>query len=153
MTLSPLSFHKRYRSSYEAPSSSASPASSLTLPIRKRYRGTSELILDTKTEGDESEAKGTDLESEESKDEGPGSRRYRAARRRTLEFAEGTVPSTFKVGQSSRFVAGQQRADETPMPRLPNRPTWVNPKDDTVYLDIEFDPPTHAPVQTPASPE
>ncbi|GJR28599.1 hypothetical protein Tco_1104831 [Tanacetum coccineum] len=37
MALSPPSFHKRYRSSYETPSSSASPASSPTLPIRKRY--------------------------------------------------------------------------------------------------------------------
>ncbi|GJS04614.1 hypothetical protein Tco_0321122 [Tanacetum coccineum] len=180
MTLSPLSFRKRYRSSYEASSSSASPASSLTLPIWKRYRGTSELILDTKTKGDESEAKGTDLESEESEDEGPssGSKEaasenqqqqatpvediaadeplglgYRAARRCALEFAEGPVPSTFEVRHSSRFVADQQRADETPMPRLPTRPTWVNPKDDIVYLDIEFDPPAHAPVQTPASPE
>ncbi|GJR00367.1 hypothetical protein Tco_0523351 [Tanacetum coccineum] len=32
--LSPSSFHKRYRSSYKT----SSPSSSLTLPIRKRYR-------------------------------------------------------------------------------------------------------------------
>ncbi|GKD85419.1 hypothetical protein Tco_1356573, partial [Tanacetum coccineum] len=37
----------RYKSSYETPSPSASLASSPTLPIRKRYRGTSEPILDT----------------------------------------------------------------------------------------------------------
>ncbi|GKA91384.1 hypothetical protein Tco_0813254 [Tanacetum coccineum] len=47
--LSPSSFRKRYRSSYETPSSS----SSLTLPVWKRYRGTSELILDTNSKGDE----------------------------------------------------------------------------------------------------
>ncbi|GKF50586.1 hypothetical protein Tco_0147053, partial [Tanacetum coccineum] len=47
--LSPSSFRKRYRSSDETSSSS----SSLTLPVRKRYRGTSELILDTDSEGDE----------------------------------------------------------------------------------------------------
>ncbi|GKB76177.1 hypothetical protein Tco_0943072 [Tanacetum coccineum] len=46
--LSPSSFHKRYRSSYETLSSS-----SPTLLVRKRYRGTSELILDTDSEGDE----------------------------------------------------------------------------------------------------
>ncbi|GKA52952.1 hypothetical protein Tco_0746267, partial [Tanacetum coccineum] len=46
--LSPSSFRKRYRSSYET-SSSSSP----TLPERKRYRGTSELILDTDSEGHE----------------------------------------------------------------------------------------------------
>ncbi|GJV71698.1 hypothetical protein Tco_1491693 [Tanacetum coccineum] len=34
--LSPSSFRKRYRSSYEMPSPSSSP----TLPIRKRYQGT-----------------------------------------------------------------------------------------------------------------
>ncbi|GKE72839.1 hypothetical protein Tco_1534880 [Tanacetum coccineum] len=49
--LSPSSFHKRYRSSYETSSSSSS--SSLTLLVWKRYRGTSELILDTNREGDE----------------------------------------------------------------------------------------------------
>ncbi|GJX26463.1 hypothetical protein Tco_0232759 [Tanacetum coccineum] len=62
MTLSPPSFCKRYKSSYETPSSSSS---SPTLPLWKRYRGTSELIADTETESDESEDEGTDLESEE----------------------------------------------------------------------------------------
>ncbi|GJS71444.1 hypothetical protein Tco_0704285 [Tanacetum coccineum] len=38
-----------YRSSYEIPSPSSSP----TLLVRKRYRGTSKLILDTNSEGDE----------------------------------------------------------------------------------------------------
>ncbi|GKC13928.1 hypothetical protein Tco_1010710, partial [Tanacetum coccineum] len=51
MALSDSPFRKRYRSSYETPSPSPSPSS--TLPVRKRYRGTSELILDTDSEGDE----------------------------------------------------------------------------------------------------
>ncbi|GJW83205.1 hypothetical protein Tco_0156350 [Tanacetum coccineum] len=39
------------------------------------------------------------------------------------------------------------------MPRLPSRPTWVDLKDGTIYIDIEFNaPPVRAPVQTPASP-
>ncbi|GKA68610.1 hypothetical protein Tco_0768527 [Tanacetum coccineum] len=72
MTLSPLSFCKRYISSYKTPSSSASPVSSLTLPIQKRYQGNSEPILDTKTEGDELEAKGNGLESDELEEKGLG---------------------------------------------------------------------------------
>ncbi|GKE27355.1 hypothetical protein Tco_1442739, partial [Tanacetum coccineum] len=43
------------------------------------YRGTSEPILDTKTEGDESEDEGPNLESEESEDEGPDSESEEAA--------------------------------------------------------------------------
>ncbi|GKE79390.1 hypothetical protein Tco_1545510 [Tanacetum coccineum] len=49
MDLSDSPFRKRYRSSYETPS----PSPSLTLLVQKRYRGTSELILDTDSEGDE----------------------------------------------------------------------------------------------------
>ncbi|GJV34607.1 hypothetical protein Tco_1395007 [Tanacetum coccineum] len=50
--LSPSSFRKRYVPSYETPSSSLS---SLTLPKWKRYRGTSELILDTEDESSDSD--------------------------------------------------------------------------------------------------
>ncbi|GKB62737.1 hypothetical protein Tco_0918923, partial [Tanacetum coccineum] len=49
MALSDSAFFKRYRSSYETPSSSSSSA----FRVRKRYRGTSELILDTESEEDE----------------------------------------------------------------------------------------------------
>nr|GEY45461.1 reverse transcriptase domain-containing protein [Tanacetum cinerariifolium] len=57
------SFRKRFRSSYDS-----SP--SLTLPVQKRYRGTSELILGTDSEEiDESLDSGS--ESEDAKDEGP----------------------------------------------------------------------------------
>ncbi|GJS28109.1 hypothetical protein Tco_0488729, partial [Tanacetum coccineum] len=76
MALSDLTFRKRYRSSYESPSSS-----SLALPVRKRYQGTSELILDTDSKGDElgdkdikeDESLDTDYEGERSDDEGHGS--------------------------------------------------------------------------------
>ncbi|GKD65756.1 hypothetical protein Tco_1307864 [Tanacetum coccineum] len=151
MTISPSSFCKRYGSSYETPSSSASPASSLTLPIRKRYRGTSEPILDIETKDVESEAEGASSRSEELKEEGldlkeeeaaseqqqavpvedtaadePLRLRYKAARLRALELVEDPAPSTFEV----------------------------DPEDGTVYIDIEFDaPPVRAPVQTPTSPE
>ncbi|GJV55103.1 hypothetical protein Tco_1456108 [Tanacetum coccineum] len=93
MALSPSLFSKRYRSSYETPSSSASPASSLTLPIRKRYR----------------EDEGPDSESKEAASKGQQQRAvpventatdeplglgYRAARPRVLELAEGPTPMT-----------------------------------------------------------
>ncbi|GJY77543.1 hypothetical protein Tco_0483344 [Tanacetum coccineum] len=80
MALSDLAFRKRYRSSYESPSSS----SSLALLVSKRYRGTSELILDTDSKGDElgdedieddkeDESLDADDEGERSNDEGHGS--------------------------------------------------------------------------------
>ncbi|GKA31726.1 hypothetical protein Tco_0718031 [Tanacetum coccineum] len=59
MALSDSAFCKRYRSSYETPSPS------LTLPVRKRYRGTSELILDTDSEGDELGHEDTDEDEED----------------------------------------------------------------------------------------
>ncbi|GJZ89426.1 hypothetical protein Tco_0661208, partial [Tanacetum coccineum] len=77
---------------------------------------------------------------------------YRAARRRALELAEGTVPSTYEVGHSSRSVPVQPVADETPTPRLPVGTTWEDPEDDIVYVDIEGDMPlVRALVQTPVS--
>nr|GEV93762.1 retrotransposon protein [Tanacetum cinerariifolium] len=66
----------RYRSSYETPSPSSSP----TLPVRKSYQGTSELIADTEddsldlnTKREGSEDKGPSLEDEGhgSEDNGP----------------------------------------------------------------------------------
>ncbi|GJZ54218.1 hypothetical protein Tco_0609103 [Tanacetum coccineum] len=180
MALSPSSFCKRYRSSYETSSSSASPAPSLILPIRKRYWGTFEPILGTKTEDDKSEAKGADSGSEESEDAGPDSEGedaapkgqqqqaapvevitayrplglgYVAAKHRALEIAEEIAPSTFEIGQSSRSTPDQQVVDETLTPRIPARSTWINAEDGTICLDIEIDPLSRAPFQTPTSPE
>nr|GEU80671.1 hypothetical protein [Tanacetum cinerariifolium] len=69
--LSLSSFLKRYRSSYETPS----PSSSLTLPIQKRYQGTSELVEDTKDEilNSNTKREGSEDEGPGSEDEGPGS--------------------------------------------------------------------------------
>ncbi|GKE89064.1 hypothetical protein Tco_1566539, partial [Tanacetum coccineum] len=118
--LSPSSFCKRYRSSYETPS----PLSSPNLPIRKRYWGTTELVEDTKEESSDS-----DDERDRSKDEGPGLEEgveeaasegqqqavsdediavdeplgigYGALRRRELVVREGEMPNTFEAGQGS----------------------------------------------------
>nr|GEY88224.1 hypothetical protein [Tanacetum cinerariifolium] len=59
-TLSPSLFRKRYRSSYETPS----PSSSLTLPIRKRYQGTSKHVEDNKDESLDSYTKREEEEEE-----------------------------------------------------------------------------------------
>ncbi|GKE50145.1 hypothetical protein Tco_1481403 [Tanacetum coccineum] len=69
-SMSDVAFHKRFRSSYE---SSLSP--SPTLLVRKRYRGTSKLILGTDSEGDklgdEEVSLDSDSGSEDAEDEGP----------------------------------------------------------------------------------
>ncbi|GJZ01337.1 hypothetical protein Tco_0519298 [Tanacetum coccineum] len=69
-SMSEVAFHKRFRSSYEG-----SPSPSPTLPVWKRYRGTSELILGTDSEGDELGDEEVSLDSdsgnEDVEDEGP----------------------------------------------------------------------------------
>nr|GEU54360.1 hypothetical protein [Tanacetum cinerariifolium] len=166
VALSPSLFHKRYRSSYET----LSPSSSLTLPIRKRYQGTSKLIEDTKDESldSDTEREGLKEEGHSLEDEGPGSEEveeaapedqqqavpvvdttmnkllglgYRALRHHDLELREGSVPSTFEIGQSFRSMSEQQGVEETPTPRPLVRATWVNPVYGTVYTDILIDVP------------
>ncbi|GKC84543.1 hypothetical protein Tco_1140260 [Tanacetum coccineum] len=114
--LSPSSFCKRYRSSYETPS----PSLSLILPIRKRYRGTSQLVKDTEDESSDS-----DTEKEGSEDEGPSSDEEEAA---PEVVEEGEMPSTFEVGQSSRSVPeheGAERISAFRQPTLtPPSPEW-----------------------------
>nr|GEY30309.1 copia protein [Tanacetum cinerariifolium] len=156
ITLSHSSFHKRYRSSYVTPSSLASPAPSPTLPIRKRYRSTSELVEDTKTEGEEVAHEGQQRQATLVKvTTADRSLRlgYTATRHRALELAEEISPSTFEIGQSSRSMPDQQVANETPTPRKPARTTWIDPQNGLVYLDIKVDPLSCALVQTSASPE
>ncbi|GJS27614.1 hypothetical protein Tco_0488234 [Tanacetum coccineum] len=191
--LSPSSFRKRYRSSYKTPS----PSSSLTLLVQKRYRGTSELILDTDSKGDElgeedtkedessdaddeRESQGLDDEGQGLEDEGPSIEKeeeaapkgqqqavsvantaaseplglgYGAARRRALESTEEIAPSTYEVGQSSRFVPDQEGLKRISAFRQPTLVTYVDPKDGRVYTDIPTYVPLAAPVQTPPSPE
>ncbi|GJW30944.1 hypothetical protein Tco_0047819 [Tanacetum coccineum] len=157
--LSPSSFRKRYRSSYKT-SSSSSP----TLPVRKRYRGTSELILDTDSKGDElgeedtKEDESSDAdESDEGQgleDEGPGMEEeeeaapegqqqavpivdttmseplglgYGAAKRCALKSIEEIIPSTYEVGQSSRYVLEQEGVERISAFRQPTLVTWAPP--------------------------
>ncbi|GJY92822.1 hypothetical protein Tco_0508604 [Tanacetum coccineum] len=136
-TLTPtrVSFHCRtthmasYRSSYETPSPSSSP----TLPVRKIYKGTSELILDTDSEEDElgeedtEEDDSSDADDERQAVSEPLGLGYGAAKRRALESTEEISPSTHEVGRA------------------------LDPKDGRVYTDILTYIPLVAPVQTPPS--
>nr|GEU88759.1 hypothetical protein [Tanacetum cinerariifolium] len=152
--LFPYSFRKRYRSSYETPS----PSSSLTLPIRKRYRGTSELLKDTEDKSSDSDAEREGLNDEGYglKDECLGSDeegRRLALRRHELALGEGSVPSTFEVRQSFRSVPKHEGAERISAFRQPTLVTWVDHEDGRVYTDILTYVPPDAPVQTPPSPE
>ncbi|GJX53837.1 hypothetical protein Tco_0282206 [Tanacetum coccineum] len=147
MTLSPLSFRKRYGSSYETPSTSASPASSSTLPSRKRYRGTSKLIEDTEVEDTESETK-----REESEDEGPDSESKEAASKDQQQQAVSVEDTAVDEPLGLGYEAARRRDLELAGGSTHN--TYEDPMDGTVYTDIEcVIPPVCAPVQTPASPE
>ncbi|GJZ89864.1 hypothetical protein Tco_0661791, partial [Tanacetum coccineum] len=147
--LSPSSFCKRYRSSYETPL----PSSSLTLPIRKRYRGTSELLedtedkslyLDTKREGSEDEGYG-------SKEEGPSSEEEEEAapegQQQAVSAKDTVVDEPLGLGYGAlrchELVVGEGE--------MPN--TFEIPEDGMVYTDILTYVPPVAPVQTPPSPE
>ncbi|GJT44681.1 hypothetical protein Tco_0953396 [Tanacetum coccineum] len=153
--LSPSSFRKRYRSSYETSSSS------LTLPGLKRYRGTSELILDTDSERDELAEEDTkEDESDESQGlEGEGlgleeeEEAALEARRRALESIEEIAPSTYEVGQSSRSVPELEGVERISAFRQPTLVTWVDPEDNRVYANVPAYAPPVAPVQAPPSPE
>nr|GEW87483.1 hypothetical protein [Tanacetum cinerariifolium] len=127
MTISPSSFRKRYRSSYETPSSS-SLASSSTLPVQKRYRGDE----DPDSEGEEAAPKG----------------QQRQAALVEVTTADRPLGLGYGVARCHQHVA-----DETLTPKIPAHTTWIDPEDGIVYLDIEIDPLSRAPVHTLASPE
>nr|GEY39374.1 hypothetical protein [Tanacetum cinerariifolium] len=126
--LSPSLFCKRYRSSYEISSSSSSP---LTLPIRKRYQGTSKLVEDTK---DESSDYDTDREGSEGEirgleDEGPGSEEEEAApegQQQAVSAKDTTVDEPLGLGYGAlrchELVVG-----EGEMPISPSSPTVPSP--------------------------
>ncbi|GJS01803.1 hypothetical protein Tco_0318311 [Tanacetum coccineum] len=139
MALSPSSSCKRYISSYETPSSSASPLSSLTLPIWKSSKSEESVDKGTCLENKEaaSEVQQQQIVSvEDTVEDAPLGLGYRMARRRALELAEDIIHSTYEVGQSSRFVPVQQTAGESTTSRLPIHTTWEDPMDGMVYTQL-----------------
>nr|GEU49205.1 hypothetical protein [Tanacetum cinerariifolium] len=99
-----LVFHKRFRSSYN---SSPSP----TFPVRKRYRGTSELILDTNSEEAKEVEEGSDLDSKskDSEDEGPTTEEEDPAIRDDGLTAGNEGPS---IGVESLGLGGDEAVSE-----------------------------------------
>ncbi|GKE72834.1 hypothetical protein Tco_1534875 [Tanacetum coccineum] len=154
-SMSDVAFHKRFRSSYEG-----SPSPSPTLPVRKRYRGTSELILDTDSEGDElgdeEVSLDSDSRSEDVEDEGP------TAGDEDLEEEDEAVPEGQQqaapvvettVGEPLGLGYGALRRRELADEEDQRYSTFeVDPKDGMVYIDVPTYPPSTPPVQTPPSP-
>ncbi|GKC02511.1 hypothetical protein Tco_0994121 [Tanacetum coccineum] len=133
LALSDLAFHKRYRSSYEKPSPSP------PLPVWERYRGTSELILNTDSEwdklGDEDTNKDESLDADAERD-GLNDEDHRLDDEGLgLEGSEEVV-----------VPEGQQRAAQVAN-------TIVDPEDGRIYTNIPAYAPLVPPVQTSPSPE
>ncbi|GJR74692.1 hypothetical protein Tco_0087057 [Tanacetum coccineum] len=131
-----------------SPGLSASVTETMTL---------SDLAFHTKTEDDKSEADGVGSGSEESGDKSfdleeeeeeatpegqqqtvpvedtavdePFGLGYEALRRHELALGEGSVPSTFEIGQSSRSVLKHEEAERVSAFRQPTLVTWVDPED------------------------
>nr|GEV31812.1 retrovirus-related Pol polyprotein from transposon TNT 1-94 [Tanacetum cinerariifolium] len=139
-----LAFRKRFRSSYD---SSPSPP----LPVRKRYRGTSELIIDTDSEEDEKVGESSDSDSvtEDAKDEGPAVEDEDPA-----AGDEGLAAGTrAPVGQGSGSAPEPERLERVSTSRQPTLTMWTDPEDNMVYIDVPAYPPPASPAQTPPSPE
>nr|GEW39720.1 hypothetical protein [Tanacetum cinerariifolium] len=160
----------RYRSSYETSSSSSS-----TLPVRKRYRGTFELVLDTDSDGDElgeedteedeslnadderegqglnDEGQGLDDEGQGSEDEGPSIEEEEEAAPEGQHQAVLVVDTVMR--QSSRSVPEQERVERVSAYRQSTLVTWVDHEDVMIYTDIPTYVPLATPVQIPPSPE
>ncbi|GJZ90635.1 hypothetical protein Tco_0662562 [Tanacetum coccineum] len=160
-SMSDVAFHKRFRSSYEG-----LPSPSPTLPVRKRYRGASELILGTDSEGDELGDEEVSLDSdsgsEDTEDEGLAVRDEDPERDGLgLEEEDEAVPeaeedqryNTFEVGQGSGSAPEPERSERVSAFRQPALTTWIDSKDGTVYINVPTYPPSAPPVQTPPSPE
>ncbi|GJW16752.1 hypothetical protein Tco_0024188 [Tanacetum coccineum] len=127
VAISDVAFRKRFRSPYES-----SPSPSPTLPVRKRYRGMSELVLSTDSEANElgnkddsldsdSGSEGVEDEGPAAGDEDPGMRDegFGLGEDEALAAEEDQRYSTFEVGQDS--------------------------KDGTIYIDVPTYPPPAPP--------
>ncbi|GJR76178.1 hypothetical protein Tco_0088543 [Tanacetum coccineum] len=121
-----------------------SPSSSPTLPVRKRYRGTSKLILDTNSEEDEL----GDEDTEEDKSSNADGEREPCMEEEEEEVTpEGQQQAILIVDTAAK----QERVEKISAFRQPTLVTWVDPEDGKVYTDILTYTPTAAPVQTPPS--
>nr|GEV16990.1 hypothetical protein [Tanacetum cinerariifolium] len=160
----------------KSPDQTPLSSSSLTLLVQKRYRGTTELILDTDSEGDElanedteedvedesqglddegqgldDEGQGLDDEGQGLEDEGPSMEEEVAPEGQQQAVPVVDTAASEPLGQSSRSVPEQEGVERISAFRQPTLVTWVDPADGTVYTDIPNYVPLAAPVQTPPS--
>ncbi|GKE90676.1 hypothetical protein Tco_1571771, partial [Tanacetum coccineum] len=152
--MSDSAFRKRFRSSYES-SPSSSPSD---LTLRKHYRGTSELVKDDEEEEDEEEEEDDEEEDKEIEerdeglvvgDEGPGMR----VESLSLGVDE-AVPEGQQPAAPVRETAMEpERPERVSALRQPILTIWIDPEDDSVYIDVPAYPRPAPPVQTPPSPE
>nr|GFB12845.1 hypothetical protein [Tanacetum cinerariifolium] len=158
--MSDSAFRKRFRSSYDS-----SPSS--TLLVRKRYRGTSELILGTNSEEDEEleESSDSDSENEDVEDKGP----IKDDEDHTVEdegLAAGVKgldvdDESYGLNDESRGVDDEShgsddesyRSERESAFRQLTLTTWTDPEDGMVYIDVLVYPPPAPPVQTLPLPE
>ncbi|GKA86804.1 hypothetical protein Tco_0808515, partial [Tanacetum coccineum] len=154
--MSDSAFRKRFRYSYESSPSSSPP----DLPLRKRYRDTSNLAEDDDEEGDDEEE---DEEIEESLDSDSGLA--------AGDEGPGIGVESLSLGGDEAVPRGQQRA--TPVAKTAvGDPIGLGYKalrrreialgkgrmpsvfeDGIVYIDVPAYPPPAPPAQTPPSPD
>ncbi|GJR62222.1 hypothetical protein Tco_1504384 [Tanacetum coccineum] len=158
--MSNVAFRKRFRSPYEI-----SPSSPPTLPVRKRYRGTSELVLSTDSEANELGNEEDSLDSDswelrwgrrrvvETAVGDPLGLGYGALRHRELAAKEDQRYSTFEVGQGSGSAPEPERLERVSAFRQPTLTTWTDPEDGKIYIDVPTYPPPAPPIQTQPSPD
>ncbi|GKC15763.1 hypothetical protein Tco_1012545 [Tanacetum coccineum] len=156
--LSPSSFCKRYRSSYETSSSS------LILLVRKICKGTSELILDTDSERDELGEEDTKVDEEDKssdvhdkrervrglEDEGIGLEEEEVVpggQQQAVPIVETATSESLGLGYGAlrrpELTVGEDQTAALD--------TLVDPEDGRVYIDIAAYVPLAAPIQTSPS--
>ncbi|GJX92137.1 hypothetical protein Tco_0345463 [Tanacetum coccineum] len=167
--MSDVALCKRFRSPYES-----SPSPSPTLPVRKRYKGTSKLVLSTDSEadklGNKEDSLDSDSGSEGAEDEGPAmgdedpnirdegfslgeDEAIPEGQHREAPVVETTVGEPLGLGQGSGSAPEPERLERVSAFKQATLTTWTDPKDGTIYIDVPTYPPPAPPVQTPPSPD
>nr|GEU78620.1 hypothetical protein [Tanacetum cinerariifolium] len=149
--MSNSSFCKRFRSSYDSSSSS-------TFLVRKRYRGTSELILSTDSEENEEVVKSldSDSESKDVEDEGPTIEDEDSAKsdEGLAAGVEGLVVDDERTAVSDPLGLGYRalRHRELALEEDHVYSTFeTDPENSLICIDVHVYPPPAPPVQTPPS--
>nr|GEZ78136.1 hypothetical protein [Tanacetum cinerariifolium] len=149
--LSPSSFCKRYRSSYETSSSSLTLLGR-RIP-RKIKRMRVRMRMTRESQGLDDEGHGLGDEDHGLAVSKPLVLGYGEARRHACELIEEIAPSTYEVWQSYISMPKQGGVERISAFRQPTLVTWVDPEDDRVYTNVPAYASPGAPVQTPPSPD